>query len=169
MTDPPSTAVQVPPSTTQLTFSNSLSVATLPAAEVRTFELPVPGGSETITAQLLGYATSHRMRHNKHANEQFAIPGEKCPACRWFEARIFRLATDHDGAIFAVHTQGPSLVPGEIMKCRLAYGQSGYEVVELLTVRKADAIFLPAASSRALAQAAGLDRDIETAYVNRAV
>jgi len=155
--------------TTVLTFSNSRDVATQAVDRVRTFELPVPDDTVSITGKLIGYASSHRDRHNPHTGD-FAARGEKCSACRWFECRIFRVDPRHSrGNNYAVHTQGPSLVPGEFVKCRIAFAQTGYEVIELLTVRQSNSVFLPAASSRAIAQAAGLDRDIETAYINRAV
>jgi len=165
MTDPPS-VTQL--SSTRLTFSNSTETATLPSNEVRTYSLPTPDDSVELTGQLIGYASSQRFRHSNHPNTH-AAKGEKCPACRWFEARIFRLQESNPSGVYAVHTQGPSLVPDEIVKCRLSYAQSGYEVVELLTVRRVNEIFLPAASSRALSQAAAFDEGIETAYVNRAV
>jgi hypothetical protein len=164
-----------PGDSTTLTFSNPLATVTTVGRResdgrltVRAYELPVPDGTETVTGRLIGYASSHRDRHSPHPMTH-ARPGEKCPACRWFEVRIFRLEpADDQRGVYAVHTQGPSRVPGEIVKCRLVFAQTGYEVIELLTVRQ-DSVFLPAASSRALSQAAGLDRGIETAYVNRAV
>jgi hypothetical protein len=160
-------AVVRPP--TKLTYDNSLSVATMPGSELEFWELPVPSDTEIIHGALLGHASSHRVRHSVHRqNRNFAPKGDKCPACRWFEARIFRLHS-HVRATYAVHTLGMTIVPGEFTKCRLALARTGYEVVELLTVRRDDAAFLPAAASRALSQAAGLDDGIETAYVNRAV
>lgn len=158
--------------TLELTFSNSLQVATMPVINdtPRLVTLPVPEGRVTIEATLIGFATSHRPRHKVHRSGTYAAPREKCSACRWFEVRIFRVdPTTSDGNRFAVHTQGLTIIPSEIVKCRLEYARTGYEVVELLTVRQSDAVFLPAASSRALSQAAGLDKDIETAYINRAV
>jgi hypothetical protein len=159
------------PNTRVLTFSNSLMVATMPTTQgqFETFELPTPDGPLSIQAYLLGHATSHRPKHKQHRNGSFAAPREKCSACRWFEVRIFRLDPQRHREIFAVHTLGATMIPDEIVKCRLEFAQTGYEVIEVLTVRQSDTVFLPAASSRALSQAAGLDRDIETAYVNRAV
>lgn len=133
--------------------------------------LPVPDGETVVHGRLIGFASSHRDEHS-HPGHDFAPQlspdtqrRQHCNACRWFEVRIIR---DVDGT-YAVHTMGPSVIPGDITLCRLARTESPWEVVELLTVRRDGSVTLPGHSARALAQAALVDEGISTAYVNRAV
>lgn len=72
---------------------------------------------------------------------------------------------------FLVLTYGLSDVPGEVDKRRASWTDSPHEIIEFLTQRgRHDGqAFLPAASARALAQAAHWNEDINDAYVNRAV
>jgi len=133
-----------------------------------------------VIGRLIGFASSRRPVH-VHASQR-GSSAERCQACRWQEVRIIfvtgviRGFAGNDmeitnGARFVVHTLGPSTVPGERTFSRCEIVQTGYEVVELLTVRRGDKgePYLPAAAARALAQAAGVDRSIQDAYVNRAV
>lgn len=131
-------------------------------------------------ARLIGFASSEKQRHNHptHHPHQNLVDrihkGERCGACRWQETRIFLLdeknRTYHGGK-FAVHTLGVSILEGERVRARLSFVNTGFEVVELLTVRKGEhaAPYIPGASARALAMAAASDRDLKDAYVNRAV
>lgn len=135
----------------------------------------------------LGADSSEQDTHADHAGD-YARKYEKCSACRWFEVAIYRryvteevdLETDpaHPRIFeieptpgdYVVHTVGGSIVPGEHRLSRISCSDSGFEVVELLTVRKSGGEpFIATQSSRALAQAAALDDGIRDAYINRAV
>lgn len=137
---------------------------------------------------LLGRDTSFQDQHTHHPRRH-AAKKEKCSACRWFEVAIYQryttegidLTTDPahpriyplDKPVaedYVVHTVGASAVPGEQRLSRIAVTESGFEMVELLTVRKLnEEPFITAQSSRALAQAASRDENIRDAYINRAV
>ena len=145
-----------------------------------------------IQGRLLGFASSEADQHQHHDPEGFARPGERCSACRWFEVRIFEAQTEQspgcscgsDGqphepgcgweparARFLVLTYGLSEVPGEVDKRRASWTSSAYEIIEFLTQRgRSDRqAFLPAASARALAQAANWSDEVQQAYIDRAV
>lgn len=128
-----------------------------------------------VTGRLLGFGSSRRTDHN-HPIARDIVPrtSTRCPACRWFEVRILRIS-DSDEFLadvpYIVHTLGPSLIPGERTFVRANFAVTGFEVIELCTVRQGDRgePYMPAGAARALSQAAGVDRDIQDAYVNRAV
>jgi hypothetical protein len=150
-----------------------------------TYSVQTRDGTVTFKGRLIGIGTSqrsnhvgaHRLTFPDKPGERFTEKGSRCSACRWFETRIYEVTQDsfesvmdiRDSAKYAVHTMGKSVVPNEITLCRLEWANSGHEVIEWLTVRREDEVFLPAPAARALAQAAGYDREIEAAYVNRAV
>lgn len=134
----------------------------------------------TVTARLLGFASSRRLEHTHgrtydtgrdHDRPARDAQASRCPACRWFEIRIFRVDDTRHPGPYLVHSLGPSVVTGERTFVRAEFAQTGYEVIELCTVRRGDRgePYLPAAAARALSQAAGVDRGIQDAYVNRAV
>lgn len=126
-------------------------------------------GTVDFYGSLIGHATSGSNRHN-HRSEIVA-PGDSCSACRWFEAELYQELYPDVNTVkgYVIHTIGRSEVPGEIDYARVLRSDSAFEVVELLTVRQKGAVFLPAPSSRALAQASSVDNDIREAYINRAV
>jgi hypothetical protein len=143
------------------------------------WQLEDRNGFVQITGQLLGFASSKRDQHSHPVNsaQQELIDrihqGARCAACRWSEIYIFKIVAG-DGpptAAYAVYTLGPSIVEGENTRARLRWASSGYEVMELCTVRRGDrgTPWLPAAHSTALAMAADIDARVENAYVNRAV
>lgn len=136
-----------------------------------------------VRARFIGMGTSARFVHQNHVGDvatTWALPKQHCNACRWFETRIFRLlASEEDeselsGSNYLLHHSGVSIVPGEVVHYRYDAVRSAYEVIEAFTVRKhgrdgkLQDPFLTRPASRALAQAAGFDRDLEHAYVNRA-
>jgi hypothetical protein len=135
-------------------------------------------GTVTFFGSLIGHATSEATRHN-HAGETLAPTGHSdrdrkgprpsCSACRWFEAELYQEIYQGQVSGYVIHTIGRSIVPGEIDYARVLKTDSAFEVVELMTVRQKGAVFLPAPSSRALAQASSVDDDIREAYINRAV
>lgn len=124
------------------------------------------------TGRLLGAATSESDFHTNHPGD-FAAKGEKCSGCRWFEVAIYRRdaprGTGDPDVDYVVFTLGHTDVPGERLYGRITQVNSPFEVVEVLTVRRVGATFMPAQSSRALAQAAAVDAGLRDAYVNRAV
>lgn len=146
----------------------------------RVYSLPDRSGEIIFTGELLANASSRVEQHSGHLTGDFATKGDKCKACRWTETHIFRVTEDTSTNTlnmslptqrtkYLIHTMGPSIIPGEFIKCRTEWASTGHEVIELLTVRTPKATYLPAPSARALAQASGIDRRIEEAYVNRAV
>jgi hypothetical protein len=140
-----------------------------------------PRGAVRIKGKQLGHASSTVAEHSGHGRDEYATRGKRCSACRWFEARIYRVDEIHpeDFAMllpsevterYLVVTVGFSIVPGETPYVRATFTSSGYEVVELLTIRKSgEEPFMPVVSARALSQAAEDDRSIRDAYVNRAI
>jgi hypothetical protein len=67
----------------------------------------------------LAQTTSRRHEHDHPDRDgvqvRYATPGERCSACRWFEVAIYRSTA----GVYAVHTLGHSIVPGEIRKTRV--------------------------------------------------
>ena len=134
-------------------------------------------GFSSFTGQLLGFASSQREEHS-HPTDSRDLTAQRlfagrCAACRWSEIYIFRVIAGDGPAMgrYCVYTLGPSIVQGETTRGRIRWASSGYEVMELCTVRRGDRgePWLPAAHSRALAMAADTDARVEQAYVNRAV
>jgi len=127
-------------------------------------------GTVIFDGKVLGRATSQQPDHNHDA--PFVAPGfdengrkNKCPACRWLEVTVY--ATTPRG--YVLHTIGKTVVPGEIEFARISRTASAFELVDIATVRSGNKPYLPAPSSRALAQASDKDDDVRDAYVNRAV
>lgn len=152
------------------------------AGERGSWQLPVgrEGAVKSIPdATFLGFGTTERSRHINHDDRDYAPPRVKCPACRWYESRLFKV---HDSAThsthYLLHHVGASIVPGEVDLCRYEEAYSAHEVVELLTVRPGpDDVdghgrrrepFLTRPGARVLALAAGHDDEMDDAYVNRA-
>lgn len=151
--------------------------------------LPVDDGDNvaSVTGKFLGFATSRREQHERgrsgrasavHALDEttgkpYALAGERCGACRWFEARIFRIddANDPLDGQFVVHYVGASVVPNETQRSRVAYADGGHALIETATSRNLgqNRVFITPPMARALAMAANYDRDVEHAWVNRAV
>lgn len=124
------------------------------------------GSAVTFEGSLLGTGTSFQSEHS-HVGD---VPerGTRCSACRWFDVSIFE-STDEDTAMYVVYTVGRSIVPGESDRPKIAWTDSAYEIVELLTTRKDDVPRVPKPSLRALAQASQYDEDIAEACQRRNV
>ncbi|OFW55808.1 MAG: hypothetical protein A2Y75_05170 [Candidatus Solincola sediminis] len=145
-----------------------------PSPQARDYELITPGKQNgeydqfVLNGTQLGFGTSQHEQHRGHSNSEY-MPARlgRCSACRWFEVRIIR-ATDPDeiGGTYVVHTHGNSIVPGEKRLCRVFITSSPYELVVFLTVRRDGHVFIPNASSLALAQASHWDDDIRNACFN---
>ncbi len=113
----------------------------------------------------VSYSQFHR-----HPAARSAEQNEKCRACRWFEARLFR--ESGDGRRYLVHRTGRSVVPDEVTFTSHEWVRGPYEVIETLTTRphgEDRTPYLNRASARVLAQAAAYDDDLNQAYIDRAV
>jgi len=131
-------------------------------------------GDRRFRGRLIGMGSSQREDHSHPidtgATRQI-INAQRCTACRWSEIYIFETSGMRDPERYIVYTLGPSVIPGENTRSNVRFASSGFEVVELATVRRGErgSPFLPAAHARALAMAAEVDDAITEAYVNRAV
>ncbi len=113
------------------------------------------GRPETHRLVLLGHGTSY-------------AEGKK----RWFEVTIY--ADENDA--YLVHTVGRTTIEGERDLARIERTVSPYDVIELLTVRRASrnhsgdravAPYVPRPSARAIAQAAEFDDGLHEAYLRQ--
>jgi hypothetical protein len=123
------------------------------------------GISLAVNGRLVGVATSKK---NSHNHTEDTLP-TNCGACRWYEVIIIKVDPAHYRCMYYASTQGHSSLPGERTYYRLRSATGAYELVEVLTVRRNTGVYLPAPASRALAMGASLEKDIEIAYINRAV
>lgn len=109
-----------------------------------------------VEGQLLSEQSSHADSHVflVHGPGEFAGIGERCPACRWFEVRIYAL----EGAEpWAVETVGQTIVPGEIVKRQVWFCDTPRRVVACLVQHRGNDYFLPHTSRRVLDDAAEED------------
>lgn len=141
--------------------------------QILDWELPT-GENDVLrfTGKFLGTASSQRPHHNPEshrAGEYAPTNGQKCGACRWFEPRLFREVLQRPPKRFLIHYAGVSIVPGETLRVWHQWVNGPHEVVEALTTRRMDAVYLTKPAARVLAQAAAQDDDLLDAYVNRAV
>jgi hypothetical protein len=141
----------------------------LPLARLLT--LPTPDGDIKVEGHVVGFASSHRDAH-AHRSDEIGSTVVRCSACRWSEITII-IPTDDEAekhnCQYIVHTYGPTIISDEINLCHLYYVRSAHQIIEILTVRRPNNVYLPRVAAIALADAAGYDRSIEDAYVNRAV
>ncbi len=151
--------------------------------ELRTIELPgeqhvgsdglwvLSSGDDTlrVAGKFLGMSTSYSQFH-RHPGDRTAEQNEKCRACRWFEARLFR--ESNGGQRYLVHRTGRSIVPDEVTFTSHEWVRGPHEVVEALTTRPRNGDrtpYLTVPSARVLAQAASYDDELSQAYIDRAV
>lgn len=128
--------------------------------------------------RFLGMSSSRREVH-EHSGVAAAGWGGRCGACRWFEPRIFRETYSPRGPTddepewgrYLILFSGRTVVPGETTRTRHEWVRVPHEVVEVLTTRRVATrtAYLTGPAARVLAQAAGLDDELNDAYVNRAV
>lgn len=119
----------------------------------------------TFTGRLLSEASSQSPRHVSlvHGPTQFAPPGERCSACRWFEVRIYASDVPHTGTdgqsvpTWIIETVGKTVVPGEQDRRRVRKVHEPRRVVGSLVQQREGDSFIPAVSRRALDQAADAD------------
>lgn len=131
------------------------------------------GNPIVFTGRLIGSGTTRRDEHS-HPMDRVAAKGERCFACRWYEAYIYEVFTLPENypanQRFMVATVGGTAIEGERNYYRAHVTSSGFEVVELLTIRKGNtAPYMSTSAARALSQAAEVDEVIREAYINRAV
>lgn len=129
------------------------------------YRLPQNDGSELLISDAvqLGHHSSKRSEHYKHPNFEYAPHGTRCSACRWFEVALFRTQND-----YVLWSCGHTIVPTEKNRITIQRTPNEYRILEHMTVRKGETVFLPAPSAHVLADAAKVDEGIEEAYVNRA-
>lgn len=111
-----------------------------------------------IEGRLLSEASSHRDEHVRlvHDEGEYAAIGERCPACRWFEIRVYAV----DDGTWVVETVGQSIVPGEIVKRQVWFCDTPRRVVACLVQHRGNEYFIPNTSRRALDDAAEQDENL---------
>jgi len=119
------------------------------------------GERHTFTGTLLGSASSHRTRHNHYK--------ATCNACRWFEVKIMLTEVDDGRCDYVVSYEGHTEVEGETLRRTVYRTRSPHTVIELLTQHRDGGPFIPRTSRLALSEAAGRDKGMEQAWVDRAV
>ena len=88
------------------------------------WDLPLQDGKALeIDAVFLGVASARQDKHN-HSGDH-APAGRRCPACRWYEPRIFKV----NGGKYLLYTLGCSDMPGEIDVPRYRYATDAYEAI----------------------------------------
>jgi hypothetical protein len=92
--------------------------------ESDTWHLPLKSGTLDFDATFLGVASARQDKHN-HEGEH-APKGRRCPACRWYEPRIFKIA---DNGKYLLYTLGCSDIPGEIDVPRYRYAADAFEAI----------------------------------------
>jgi hypothetical protein len=122
------------------------------------------GENVSFRGSLLGEASSHQREH-QHLGDT-APPGWRCRACRWFEVAIYRVVDDvvSERATYLVHTLGRTRVPDEIDFARVAWADTAFKVMELLTQWRQRRPVLPDASVEAIELAAARDHGLSVAY-----
>lgn len=113
---------------------------------------------------LLGEASSYRDIHSNHP-ESFALPGQRCSACRWFEVKIYR----EDAGDYLIELAGKTNVPTEKDRHRVEQTSSPHAIIDLLTQQDNGRPFIPLVSRRVLAEASAHDTAIEEVYIRRVV
>lgn len=94
-----------------------------------TWKVPGAGGTETVRAQLVGLASTWQERHT-HAG-QAVSDSRPCPACRWFEVRVFARGFGETG--YVMSTAGMSDLPREDDRGRVQEARDAFEAVHILS------------------------------------
>lgn len=94
--------------------------------ESDTWHLPLMGNSQAldVSGTFLGVASARQDKHNHPG--RFAPRDRRCPACRWYEPRIFRIEGNRK---YLLYTLGCSDMPGEIDVPRYRYAADAFEAV----------------------------------------
>lgn len=77
-----------------------------------------------VEAVFLGVATARQDKHT-HGGE-FTPKGRRCPACRWYEPRIFKVT---ESGKYLLYTLGCSDLPGEVDVPRYRYAADAHEAI----------------------------------------
>lgn len=89
------------------------------------WDLPLLHGKElTINAMFIGVASARQDKHN-HAG-RFAPAGRRCPACRWYEPRIFKIT---ETGKYLLYTLGCSDLPDEVDVPRYRYATDAHQAI----------------------------------------
>lgn len=141
-----------------------------------THTITLRDGELDFEGTLLGTATTRENQHWPH-DGKYARRGERCKACRWSEASIYKVDgiygiytpdqnTVPDTSItppeapYLVYTIGGSIVPEETNPMRILWVHRGWDVIEGLVFNQR----LGGANREAAEQAAKVDEDIRNAY-----
>lgn len=116
----------------------------------------------------LAHASSHQKVHT-HPTRHFAVPHERCSACRWFEAAIYVVTksaelTDQPVGAYVLETSGKTIIPNERDRFRVRVFTDPWVVVAKLMKRGDNDVFLPPVSKSVLEQASAHDTAIADAY-----
>lgn len=136
-----------------------------------TMEVSTQAGVDLVHGRVLGRASSRRERHT-HPPGTHPAHGERCSACRWMEVVILHdLAEPEDeDRVYAIVTEGKSVIQGETTRGRVERTTSPHWVVEYLSKRDGQGeLYMPVVSKKAVAEAASRDPRLDDAYVNRAL
>jgi hypothetical protein len=132
--------------------------------EEDTWLLPLDHGGELeVFGVFLGVASARQDKHN-HGG-RFTPQDRRCPACRWYEPRIFR---ETDGARrYVLYTLGCSDMPGETDRPRYRYASDAHEAIFTMSTPKGDTRFLTAPARSLFEMAARRDDEIRQALENQ--
>lgn len=125
------------------------------------------GATIEFVGVLLGEASGRKTRHTHGLLEE---PSRRCSACRWTEARVYRIMVSGTenlprwrGADYVVELVGRTVVHGETDRRSAWRVASPHSVIELLNSSRSSSL----AARLALSEAAGRDEALEDAYINR--
>jgi len=125
--------------------------------------LPVSSGADSIEFRgLLTGAASTRSDSHSHPGN-FVPDRRRCPACRWFETRVFRESAGSGPCL--IYNVGMSDVPGEDDRIKWQSARDAYEAVFLMsgTAEETGRRFLSHVVRRALEQSAEYDPEFKAA------
>lgn len=137
----------------------------LPLGMIDTTNWDEPANHLTVDGVFLGVATARQDKHN-HPGPT-APPGRRCPACRWFEPRVFR---ELSGAKrYVMYTLGCSNMPGESDRPRYRYANDAHEAIFVMSTVNDDTgnRFLSSPAQRMFEMAGQWDMDIAQALASQ--
>lgn len=128
------------------------------------WNLPLEHGSTLLVSGIfLAVASARQDKHN-HGGA-FTPPGRRCPACRWYEPRLFRETTG--ARRYVLYTLGCSEMPGESDRPRYRYGADAYEAIFTMSTPKGDTRFLTGPAMALFRMAAERDDEIREALTRQ--
>lgn len=112
------------------------------------------------TGRLIGSASSKSPQHRGHSGE-FATKGDRCSACRWFTAEIFRTEAGN----YVLATTGDTVVPRERTFRKVTTSDRPEGIIESLHLIDPDGVkYIPRVSRTALEAAMSNDPGLQEAY-----